>query len=138
MTLLSQIHGPEDVKKLSAEECRLLATEIRQTIIDTVSRQGGHLASNLGDVELKIALHRVFSSPEDKLIFDVGHQVYTHKLLTGRQDRFETLRSYQGISGMGGSNVAESKGLLATVKGMYVDFAAFSLSHTYSKLSSNV
>ena len=99
MTLLSQIHGPEDVKKLSAEECRLLATEIRQTIIDTVSRQGGHLASNLGDVELTIALHRVFSSPEDKLIFDVGHQVYTHKLLTGRQDRFETLRSYQGISG---------------------------------------
>ena len=99
MTLLSQIHGPDDVKKLSLEECAALATEIRQTIIDTVSRQGGHLASNLGDVELTIALHRAFNSPTDKILFDVGHQIYAHKLLTGRQERFGTLRSYQGMSG---------------------------------------
>jgi len=96
---LSDIHGPEDVKKLSFSECDALATEIRQTIIDTVSRQGGHLASNLGDVELTIALHRAFSSPTDKILFDVGHQIYAHKLLTGRQDIFGTLRSYQGMSG---------------------------------------
>ncbi|MDO5300016.1 MAG: 1-deoxy-D-xylulose-5-phosphate synthase [Clostridia bacterium] len=99
MQILSEIHGPDDVKKLSAQECQTLATEIRQTIIDTVSRQGGHLASNLGDVELTIALHRAFSSPRDKLIFDVGHQVYAHKLLTGRQEIFGTLRSYHGMSG---------------------------------------
>lgn len=99
MSLLNQIHGPEDIKKLSIEECAALATEIRQTIIDTVSRQGGHLASNLGDVELTIALHRAFNSPTDKIVFDVGHQIYTHKLLTGRQEQFGTLRSYQGMSG---------------------------------------
>lgn len=99
MALLSQIHGPDDIKKLSIEECGALATEIRQTIIDTVSRQGGHLASNLGNVELTIALHRAFNSPTDKILFDVGHQIYAHKLLTGRQEQFGTLRSYQGMSG---------------------------------------
>lgn len=99
MSVLDTIHGPQDVKRLTDEECRLLASEIRQTIIDTVSHQGGHLASNLGNVELTIALHRAFSSPADKLIFDVGHQTYTHKLLTGRQDGFHTLRSYHGMSG---------------------------------------
>lgn len=99
MPVLDTIHGPQDVKRLTDEECRLLASEIRQTIIDTVSHQGGHLASNLGNVELTIALHRAFSSPTDKLIFDVGHQTYTHKLLTGRQDSFHTLRSYHGMSG---------------------------------------
>ena len=99
MEILSTIHGPDDVKKLSVAECEALAKEIRQTIIDTVSRQGGHLASNLGNVELTIALHRAFNSPTDKLLFDVGHQTYTHKLLTGRQDAFGTLRSYQGMSG---------------------------------------
>ncbi len=99
MAILPTIHGPEDVKKLSGAQCETLATEIRQTIIDTVSRQGGHLASNLGDVELTIALHRAFSSPKDKLIFDVGHQIYAHKLLTGRQEMFSTLRSYHGMSG---------------------------------------
>lgn len=99
MPILPEIHGPEDVKRLSLEECGALATELRQTIIDTVSRQGGHLASNLGDVELTIALHRAFDSPRDKLIFDVGHQIYTHKLLTGRQELFSTLRAYHGMSG---------------------------------------
>ena len=99
MEILSTIHGPDDVKKLSLDECEALAKEIRQTIIDTVSRQGGHLASNLGNVELTIALHRAFNSPTDKLLFDVGHQTYTHKLLTGRQAMFGSLRSYQGMSG---------------------------------------
>lgn len=99
MAILPEIHGPEDVKNLSLDQCSQLATEIRQTIIDTVSHQGGHLASNLGDVELTIALHRAFNSPTDKIIFDVGHQIYAHKLLTGRQERFGTLRSYHGISG---------------------------------------
>lgn len=99
MPILPEIRGPEDVRRLSLEECAALATELRQTIIDTVSRQGGHLASNLGDVELTIALHRAFDSPRDKLIFDVGHQIYTHKLLTGRQELFSTLRAYHGMSG---------------------------------------
>ena len=99
MTILPTIQGPQDVKLLSAEECNTLAGEIRRTIIDTVSCQGGHLASNLGDVELTIALHRAFESPKDKLIFDVGHQIYTHKLLTGRHKQFSTLRSYKGLSG---------------------------------------
>ena len=97
--ILPTIHGPEDVKKLSVDACDVLAKEIRQTIIDTVSKRGGHLASNLGNVELTIALHRAFESPKDKLLFDVGHQMYTHKLLTGRQAAFDTLRSYQGMSG---------------------------------------
>ena len=99
MALLSHISGPEDVKRLSVQECDALATELRRTIIDAVSCQGGHLASNLGDVELTIALHRTFSSPTDKIIFDVGHQVYAHKLLTGRQGIFSTLRTYHGMSG---------------------------------------
>jgi len=99
LAILPEIHGPRDVKELSPEACGQLATEIRQTIIDTVSRQGGHLASNLGDVELIIALHRAFNSPTDKLVFDVGHQTYAHKLLTGRQEQFATLRSYHGMSG---------------------------------------
>ena len=84
---------------MNRQECEALAEALRRTIIATVSRQGGHLASNLGVVELTIALHRAFDSPTDKLIFDVGHQVYAHKLLTGRADRFQTLRSYGGISG---------------------------------------
>lgn len=99
MAILPGIHSPQDVKALSVKECQTLAAEIRQTIIDTVSCQGGHLASNLGDVELTIALHRAFSSPHDKLIFDVGHQIYTHKLLTGRLEQFSSLRSYHGMSG---------------------------------------
>ncbi|MBQ9007923.1 MAG: 1-deoxy-D-xylulose-5-phosphate synthase, partial [Clostridia bacterium] len=99
MRILPTISGPEDVKKLSLEECEQLSNEVRQCIIDTISRQGGHLASNLGIVDLTIAIHRSFDSPRDQLIFDVGHQVYAHKLLTGRQDIFKTLRSYHGMSG---------------------------------------
>ena len=97
--VLDTIKGPEDVKRLSEEERKELAAEIREFLIETTSRTGGHLASNLGVVELTIAMHRVFDLPKDKLIWDVGHQSYTHKILTGRKDGFETLRREGGISG---------------------------------------
>ncbi len=97
--ILSTIRGPEDVKRLSARHLQTLAEEVRRTLIETVSKNGGHLSSNLGAVELTIALHRVFDSPRDQLVFDVGHQCYTHKLLTGRYDRFATLRRQGGLSG---------------------------------------
>ena len=89
---LSSIQSPSAVKALSEQELKELAGEIREEIIRTVSENGGHLASNLGAVELTIALHRVFDCPADKLIFDVGHQCYPHKLLTGRGQAFSTLR----------------------------------------------
>lgn len=97
--ILSQIQHPHDLKKLDGEELISLCEEIRQEILTTVSRNGGHLSSNLGTVELTVALHYVFDLPRDKLIWDVGHQSYAHKLLTGRRDRFHTLRQYQGVSG---------------------------------------
>ena len=97
--LLEKIRSPKDLKLLSLEELKVLASEIRELIIHTVARRGGHLSSNLGVVELTIALHRVFDSPEDKIIWDVGHQCYTHKILTGRREKFSTLRQKGGISG---------------------------------------
>lgn len=97
--ILNSIYSPEYIKKLNNDEIALLCDEIRSEIIDVVSKNGGHLASSLGAVELTVALHRVFSSPKDAIIFDVGHQSYAHKLLTGRFDRFETLRQEGGISG---------------------------------------
>jgi 1-deoxy-D-xylulose-5-phosphate synthase len=97
--LLSHIHGPEDIKCLSLSELNRLAAEIRETIVSTVSRNGGHLASNLGVVELTIALHRVFNSPKDKIVWDVGHQCYAHKLLTGRFGDFSGLRRIGGLAG---------------------------------------
>ena len=99
MEILNKLKSPSELKKLSYESLDRLANELRGEIITTVSKAGGHLASNLGVVELTIALHRVFNSPEDKIIWDVGHQSYVHKLLTGRHERFSTLRSYGGISG---------------------------------------
>lgn len=97
--LLSAIHSPEDLKALPAEALPALAQEIRTLLIDTLSHTGGHLAPNLGVVELSIALHRVFSTPRDKILFDVSHQSYIHKLLTGRAERFATLRQFGGLSG---------------------------------------
>lgn len=96
---LDKITGPDDIKSLSEDELYSLADEIRNVLINTVSVTGGHLASNLGTVELTIAMHRVFNSPEDHFVWDVGHQVYTHKLLTGRYDKFDTLRQNGGLSG---------------------------------------
>lgn len=97
--LLNRIEKPEDVKALTVRELEQLASELRHFIIDTVSQNGGHLAPNLGTVELTLALYSVFSFPEDKLVWDVGHQAYTHKILTGRRDAFKTLRKKGGITG---------------------------------------
>lgn len=97
--LLEHINSPQDLKKLLPEQLPLLAQEIRQRIIEVVSNTGGHLASSLGAVELTIALHYCLDTPRDKIIFDVGHQTYAHKILTGRNKNFSTLRQYQGISG---------------------------------------
>jgi 1-deoxy-D-xylulose-5-phosphate synthase len=97
--ILDRVESPEDVRKLDENELDELAEELRQEIIRVVSRNGGHLAPSLGVVELTIALHRVFDSPRDKIVWDVGHQSYAHKLLTGRREAFETLRQYGGIAG---------------------------------------
>jgi 1-deoxy-D-xylulose-5-phosphate synthase len=97
--LLDKVDNPADLKRLTHLQLRQLASEIREELVARVTANGGHLASNLGVVELTIALHRIFDSPQDKIIWDVGHQSYVHKLLTGRRDRFATLRQYRGISG---------------------------------------
>lgn len=104
--LLSKIHSPEDLKKLPQKQLAILANELRSEIIDTVGKNGGHLASNLGVVELTIILHKVFNSPNDAIIWDVSHQSYPHKMLTGRYDRFSTLRTQNGISGF--TRISES------------------------------
>ena len=97
--LLEQIREPADLRKLSIKELNQLAEELRGEIVRVVSAQGGHLASNLGMVELTIAMHYVFDTPNDKLVFDVGHQCYAHKLLTGRYEAFQKLRTRDGASG---------------------------------------
>ncbi len=97
--LLDKVDSPADLKGLTQKELKQLASEIRQKLVATVTANGGHLASNLGVVELTIALHRVFDSPRDKIVWDVGHQSYVHKLLTGRRQRFASLRQYGGLSG---------------------------------------
>ncbi len=97
--LLDRIDSPADLKLLTQQELRQLAFEIREELVATISTNGGHLASNLGVVELTLALHRVFDSPRDKIVWDVGHQAYTHKLLTGRRQQFASLRQYGGLSG---------------------------------------
>ena len=97
--LLDKINSPADVKKLSDEQLKQLAAEIRQLLIEVISHTGGHLAPNLGVVELTLALHKVFTTPQDKLVFDVGHQAYIHKIITGRREQFPTLRQYGGLSG---------------------------------------
>lgn len=96
---LYKLNLPADLKKLTVSQCEQLCADIRRLLITTVSQNGGHLASNLGTVELTMALHRVFESPKDKIVWDVGHQAYTHKILTGRLDKFSTLRKEDGISG---------------------------------------
>ena len=98
-TILKSIKGPEDLKTLSIQELTRLADEIRDFLLENVSKTGGHLSSNLGVVELTIALHRVFQTPEDQIVWDVGHQAYVHKILTGRKERFDTLRQKDGLSG---------------------------------------
>ncbi|MFC7517759.1 1-deoxy-D-xylulose-5-phosphate synthase [Herbaspirillum sp. GCM10030257] len=99
MNLLKKIDGPADLRKLSRNQLKPLADELRAFVLDSVSQTGGHLSSNLGTVELTIALHYVFNTPEDRIVWDVGHQTYPHKILTGRRDRMTTLRQFNGISG---------------------------------------
>ena len=96
--LLERINAPGEIKNLPASDMPALCEEIRQFLIKSVSETGGHLSSNLGVVELTVALHRVLDFPQDKLLFDVGHQCYTHKLLTGRREGFEKLRKYGGCA----------------------------------------
>ena len=96
---LNRLNLPKDIKKLNYDQCNRLCQDIRTILIDTVSKNGGHLASNLGTVELTVAIHRAFNSPKDKIVWDVGHQSYTHKLLTGRYKDFNTLRKEGGLSG---------------------------------------
>ncbi|MDR3552698.1 MAG: 1-deoxy-D-xylulose-5-phosphate synthase N-terminal domain-containing protein, partial [Clostridia bacterium] len=96
--ILDKIRSPEDVKRLREAQLPQLCSEIRQKLIETVAVNGGHLASNLGVVELTVALHRVFRSPDDQIVWDVGHQCYAHKLLTGRYEQFKTIREYGGLS----------------------------------------
>jgi len=99
MKLLETINNPADLRKLPRNQLTPLATELRQFLLDSVSKTGGHLSSNLGTVELTIALHYVFNTPEDRIVWDVGHQTYSHKILTGRRDRMPTLRQHNGLSG---------------------------------------
>lgn len=107
MSILENINSPKDIKDLSVPELNELCSEIRELLINTVSQTGGHLASNLGVVELTVALHKVFDSPNDQIVFDVGHQCYTHKILTGRREQFPTLRTENGLSGFVRPNESE-------------------------------
>ena len=97
--LLETIHSPADLKRMNLAQMAELAEEIREFLIQTLSKTGGHLGPNLGVVELTLALHTVFNTPEDKLLFDVSHQAYIHKILTGRLDRFDTIRQPGGLNG---------------------------------------
>ena len=106
-SVLQNVNYPKDVKRLNLAEKQQLAGEIRKYILEIVSKNGGHLASNLGVVELTIAIHSVFNSPEDKIVWDVGHQSYVHKILTGRKEEMKTLRTFGGLSGF--PKVNESK-----------------------------
>lgn len=105
--IIEKINSAEDVKKSNIDEQKVLAEEIRKEILNVVSENGGHLASNLGVVELTIALHTVFDLPKDKIVWDVGHQTYVHKILTGRRKQLKTLRKLDGIAGFPKTN--ESK-----------------------------
>jgi len=121
---LDKINSPEDMKDLSRSDLKVLAEEIRKYIIDVVSKTGGHLASNLGVVELTVALHYIFDVPKDKIVWDVGHQSYTHKLLTGRKDLFHTLRQHQGIGGF--TRISESP------------YDAFTTGHSSTSISASL
>lgn len=124
MTLLERIQSPDDLKQLRRDQLPELADEIRQRIVEVVSKNGGHLASSLGVVELTIAIHYVFDTPADKVIWDVGHQSYAHKLLTGRQARFDSLRQYKGLSGF--TKISES------------EYDAFTTGHSSTSISAGL
>ena len=106
--MLEKINMTEDLKQLSAKEKVELADEIRRYVLEIVSKNGGHLASNLGVVELTIALHSVFNVPKDKIVWDVGHQTYVHKILTGRKEELKNLRQFNGLAGFPKTNESEA------------------------------
>ena len=106
--MIEKINSSEELKKLNIEEQKKLAEEIRKYILEVVSENGGHLASDLGVVELTIALHTVFNLPEDKIVWDVGHQTYVHKIITGRREQLKTLRKLNGIAGFPKTNESET------------------------------
>ncbi len=110
---IDKIHSPQDVKKLNNSELVQLCEEIRSFLIESVSKTGGHLSSNLGTIEASVAMHKVFTTPQDKIIFDVGHQCYTHKILTGRKDKFDKLRKLGGLSGFPSPKESEHDAFLA-------------------------
>ena len=106
--MLEKVNSLEDLKKLNIEDKKALAKDIRKYILEIVSKNGGHLASNLGVVELTIAIDSVFNLPEDKVVWDVGHQTYVHKILTGRKEKMKTLRQLNGIAGFPKTNESET------------------------------
>jgi len=124
LSFLEKIDSPADLKKIPKNDLPSLASEIRQVIIDVVSKNGGHLAPSLGAVELAIAIHYVFNAPDDKIIWDVGHQAYAHKLLTGRRERFHTLRQHGGVCGF--TRMSESP------------YDAFSTGHSSTSISAGL
>jgi 1-deoxy-D-xylulose-5-phosphate synthase len=121
--MLERIKSPSDIKSFTDDEITYLTDELREKIISTVSESGGHLASNLGIVDTTVALHRVFNSPEDTIVFDVGHQCYAHKLLTGRYEKFDTLRKIGGISGFTSRSESEHDALTAGHSGSALPIA---------------
>ena len=122
--ILEKINKPNDIKNIDSCEYQKLASEIRQFLIEKISKSGGHLASNLGVVELTMALHIAFNLPEDKLIWDVGHQSYTHKILTGRKGKFDQLRKFGGMSGFPKRNES--------------DYDAFDTGHSSTSISAGL
>lgn len=124
MSIINKINSPADLKRVSRSDLPVLASEIRKIIVEVVSKNGGHLASSLGAVELAIAIHYVFNTPDDKIIWDVGHQSYAHKLLTGRREQFHTLRKHGGISGF--TRMSESP------------YDAFSTGHSSTSISAGL
>ena len=119
--VIDRVNSTEDLKKLNIEEKKVLANDIRELIINTVSKTGGHLASNLGVVELTIAIHSIFDTPTDKVIWDVGHQSYVHKILTGRKAQMPTLRQFEGMAGF--------------PKGKESEFDSFDTGHSSTSIS---
>jgi len=124
LSFLDKVNSPKDLKCLNRDDLRVLASEIRRIIVEVVSKNGGHLASSLGAVELAIAIHYVFDTPYDKVIWDVGHQAYAHKLITGRKERFQTLRKHEGLSGF--TKMSES------------EFDAFTTGHSSTSISASI
>lgn len=136
---LEKINNPSDLKSLSPEELNILAEEIRELIIEVVSANGGHLAPNLGAVELTLALHKVFDSPKDKILWDVGHQTYAHKIICGRKDFFKTLRKYKGCSGFPSPEESEHDPFIGGHAGTALSAAlAFAVTRDKKKTNENV